>query len=61
VRTECAWCGRVLRDGPPFPVSDGICAACMAKLMHEHKDRQASGRAVAGGERWNVPAQAAGQ
>ena len=24
----CAWCSRVLSDGPPEPVSHGICPAC---------------------------------
>lgn len=30
-REACAWCGRVLREGPE-PTSHGICAECMARL-----------------------------
>lgn len=30
VRTECAWCGRLLRQGPE-PTTHSICAACAFK------------------------------
>ncbi len=30
LRTLCAWCGLVLREGPPAPVSHGICPLCLA-------------------------------
>jgi hypothetical protein len=29
-RSECAWCRKVLRDGPADNVSHDICPACMA-------------------------------
>jgi photoactive yellow protein len=31
MRVVCAWCSKVMRDGPPQPVSHGICAACAGK------------------------------
>lgn len=30
-REACAWCGRVLREGPE-PTSHGICPDCLARL-----------------------------
>ncbi len=34
MRTVCAWCEKVLRDGPP-PTSHGICKVCETKLAIE--------------------------
>ncbi len=31
-REACAWCGRVLREGPE-PTSHGICPECLARLQ----------------------------
>lgn len=28
VKVICAWCGRVLREGPAEPVSHGMCQQC---------------------------------
>lgn len=28
MKTLCAWCGVLLQDGPPEPVSHGICQPC---------------------------------
>ena len=30
MRRLCAWCGKVMQEGPPEPVSHGICAGCAA-------------------------------
>ena len=35
-RTECAWCGKVLRD-VPGPTSHGICRPCATKLKAENR------------------------
>lgn len=40
-RRVCAWCNRVLRDGPE-PTSHGICAACNEKLMAQYEKGQAA-------------------
>lgn len=31
LRRVCAWCSRVMHEGPPEPVSHGICAECAAR------------------------------
>ena len=31
LRRVCAWCSRVMREGPPAPVSHGICVECAAR------------------------------
>jgi len=31
VKVICAWCKAVIVDGPPHPVSHGICAECAKK------------------------------
>lgn len=31
LRRVCAWCGRVMQEGPAQPVSHGICVDCAAK------------------------------
>jgi len=33
VKTVCAWCGVILRPGPPAPVSHGICRGCRDRLL----------------------------
>lgn len=33
-RVVCAWCGLVMRGGPPERISHGMCAAC-AKFEQE--------------------------
>jgi len=35
MRTLCAWCGVTLADGPPKPVSHGICPVCRARVFPE--------------------------
>ncbi|HEX8430267.1 MAG TPA: PAS domain-containing protein, partial [Longimicrobium sp.] len=30
LRSLCAWCGVMIRDGSPAPVSHGICVSCAA-------------------------------
>ena len=36
MKTICAWCGKLLKDGPDKPVSHGMCRECsdreLAKL-----------------------------
>ncbi len=32
IKTVCAWCGTVLKDGPGVPVSHGICQPCAASV-----------------------------
>jgi hypothetical protein len=34
MKTICAWCGKLLRDGHG-PVSHGICETCAKKVMEE--------------------------
>ncbi len=31
LRRVCAWCSRIMREGPPAPVSHGICVECAAR------------------------------
>jgi len=31
MRRVCAWCSRVMHEGPPAPVSHGICVECAAR------------------------------
>lgn len=31
LRRVCAWCGRVMQEGPTEPVSHGICVECAAR------------------------------
>ncbi len=31
LRRVCAWCSRVMQEGPPAPVSHGICVECAAR------------------------------
>lgn len=33
MKTVCAWCGLILKDGPPAPVSEGICHPCAMKEL----------------------------
>lgn len=35
VKVICAWCKKVLKDGPEEPVSHGICEECEKKLREE--------------------------
>lgn len=30
LRVVCAWCSRLMKDGPPDPVSHGLCQECEA-------------------------------
>ncbi len=34
MKIVCAWCERILEDGPP-PVSHGMCTSCYARQMNE--------------------------
>ncbi len=34
-RQVCAWCGIVIRGGPPHPISHGMCAECAEKMNAE--------------------------
>ena len=34
MKTQCAWCGKVIKDGPP-PISHTICLTCKIKLEEE--------------------------
>jgi len=35
MKVVCAWCGKTLKDGPPEPLSHGICEACRAQHFGE--------------------------
>jgi hypothetical protein len=35
VKRVCAWCGRVLAEGPAERTSHGICAACLARQYRD--------------------------
>jgi hypothetical protein len=35
MKTICAWCQRLMTDGPAFPVSHGMCTTCQARLEAE--------------------------
>lgn len=35
MKTLCAWCGALLRDGPAGDISHGICAKCQAAVFGE--------------------------
>ena len=34
MRIVCAWCSKVMREGPP-PISHGMCEACELKMAIE--------------------------
>ena len=37
LRSLCAWCGRVLREGiEPVPITHGICTDCMQIVFQSH-------------------------
>jgi hypothetical protein len=38
IKTICAWCSRLLKDGPAHPVSHGVCPECFRKVMGEALD-----------------------
>lgn len=40
MKVICAWCQRLLRDGPAEPVSHGICSTCMERLMCAERDTE---------------------
>jgi hypothetical protein len=41
MRTVCAWCGDLIRDGSPEgPVSHGICSRCQPIVMGRHRHRE---------------------
>jgi hypothetical protein len=33
LKTVCAWCDVLIKDGPPHPVSHGICEPCSARML----------------------------
>jgi hypothetical protein len=35
IKTVCCQCYKVIRDGPPFPVSHGYCEICGPKWYEE--------------------------
>lgn len=35
----CAWCGMVLQDGDPEPVSHGLCDVCLPLLVESVEQR----------------------
>lgn len=32
LRVVCAWCGLLMRDGPPDDISHGMCPACAERF-----------------------------
>jgi hypothetical protein len=36
LRVVCAWCQVLMKDGPPEPVSHGICPECEKKLLEDY-------------------------
>lgn len=32
IKVVCGWCGKLMHEGPPMPVSHGLCPSCAAKL-----------------------------
>jgi hypothetical protein len=36
MRLVCAWCKAVMREGPPEPVSHGICPACLETAERQY-------------------------
>jgi len=32
IKTICSWCGVLMQEGPPVPVSHGMCATCQARI-----------------------------
>jgi len=38
MKTVCAWCGKILKDGAPLPVSHGICDKCLEVEMNRSED-----------------------
>lgn len=45
LKTICAWCGRILKEGPADPVSHGICPECRAKIWTEFLAGKGGGKA----------------
>ncbi len=39
IRTICAWCGIVMRGGPPHPINHGMCEKCSEKI-HAELDKE---------------------
>src|SRR6266436_2226879 len=35
LKVVCAWCGLCLRNGPPTPISHGICPKCLEQELNE--------------------------
>ncbi len=33
MKLVCAWCKKIIKDGPPEPVSHGICDTCKDKVL----------------------------
>ena len=37
IKVTCAWCGKVLHDGPAENISHGICDACERRVCEEER------------------------
>lgn len=35
MRVVCSWCGALMHDGPPEPISHGMCERCKRKSNEE--------------------------
>lgn len=35
LKTVCSWCNAIMVDGPPSPVSHGLCARCSSRINTE--------------------------
>jgi len=35
IKVTCAWCGKVLHDGPPGDISHGICDDCKGRVLED--------------------------
>jgi hypothetical protein len=42
MKTICAWCGKVIKDGPEKTVSHGVCEDCVIRVTEpkQEEDRQ---------------------
>lgn len=49
MKVICGWCKATLKDGPPEPISHGLCARCSARL-HAELDAEDIGRT----DRWGT-------
>lgn len=38
MKVICAYCKTIMQDGPPVPVSHGICTTCFERVVKELDD-----------------------